>query len=258
MREDQRLWTRNELLLVINLYSKLTFGLLHQKNIDVIKLASRLGRTPGSVAYKLVNIASLDPKITSQGKKGASNSSKLDQLVWAEFSNNWDTLFAESESLLGNTIDFGDVAVKLETVTDDFVIPEGRTRMQTIAVRANQSLFRQLVMSAYENRCCITGISEKNLLIASHIKPWSMDDKNRLNPRNGLALNALHDKAFDCGLLSITPEYKIQISSRIFSGNSGWQSEYFERYHNQFIKLPNKFEPAEEFLSYHYQNIFMQ
>ena len=59
------------------------------------------------------------------------------------------------------------------------------------------------VMSAYNGRCCITGLSLSGLLVASHIIPWSHDRDNRVNPRNGLLLSALHDKAFDTGLITI-------------------------------------------------------
>jgi len=52
------------------------------------------------------------------------------------------------------------------------------------------------------------------LLIASHIIPWARDDKNRMNPANGLCLNALHDKAFDKGLITITPDFVVRISDR--------------------------------------------
>ncbi|SUA24417.1 Uncharacterised protein [Neisseria gonorrhoeae] len=52
-------------------------------------------------------------------------------------------------------------------------------------------------------------IKQPELLVASHIKPWREDKDNRLNPRNGLCLNALHDKAFDRGLLGIDENFKI-------------------------------------------------
>ena len=51
--------------------------------------------------------------------------------------------------------------------------------------------------------------------MASHIVPWATDSKNRLNPRNGLCLNAIHDRAFDRGILTITPDYKVILSSRL-------------------------------------------
>ncbi|MEC7264717.1 MAG: HNH endonuclease, partial [Bacteroidota bacterium] len=48
MKEGQRLWTRNELILAINLYCKLPFGRLHKTNPEVIHLANLINRTPSS------------------------------------------------------------------------------------------------------------------------------------------------------------------------------------------------------------------
>ena len=67
MKEGQKLWTRDELILAINLYCKLPFGRLHRLNPQVINLANLIDRTPGSVAYKLVNFASLDPALKARG-----------------------------------------------------------------------------------------------------------------------------------------------------------------------------------------------
>lgn len=90
------------------------------------------------------------------------------------------------------------------------------------------------------------------MLIAGHIKPWSIDEKNRLNPSNGIAINALHDKAFDAGLLTITPDYKIKISSNLLKdARKPNIEEYFLRYDQKDIILPSRFLPDPEFLEYH-------
>jgi putative restriction endonuclease len=85
MKEGQTLWSRDELILAINLYCKLPFGRLHRGNSGVIHLAKLIGRTSNSVAYKLVNFASLDPSLKARGIKGASNASNLDKEIWNEF-----------------------------------------------------------------------------------------------------------------------------------------------------------------------------
>src|SRR6476620_8264900 len=103
MKLGQRLWTKDELLLGINLYAKLPFGKMHSRNPQVIELATLIGRTPGSVAFKLVNFASLDPDLQKRGIKGAANSGNLDKEVWHQFYNNWDAAFEESEKLLAKT-----------------------------------------------------------------------------------------------------------------------------------------------------------
>lgn len=70
-------WTADELKLAFYLYCQLLFGRLHKGNPDIIDLATRLGRTPSSIAMKLVNFASLDPAITNTGRKGLSESHRV-------------------------------------------------------------------------------------------------------------------------------------------------------------------------------------
>lgn len=95
-------------------------------------------------------------------------------------------------------------------------------------------------------------MNQLSFLIAGHIKPWSLDEKNRLNPQNGIAINALHDKAFENGFLTITPDYKIKISSILLKQNKSQSLEdYFLKYHNQDIILPSRFLLDIEFLKYH-------
>ncbi len=255
MKEGQKLWTREELILAINLYCKLPFGKLYSRNPDVIELAKLIDRTPGSVAFKLVNFASLDPQLKARGIKGASNVSKLDKEIWNEFFNNWDNLFYESEELY---------AKKKKTSVDRLYdidltqLPKsGEEKARMVRVRTNQVVFRTLVMANYDFSCCITGINQPELLIASHIVPWSQDNKNRLNPKNGLALNALHDKAFDKGLITITEDYKIKVSPILLKKEETRSiRQNFVQINNKKIILPKKFMPDPEFLKYHNHECF--
>ncbi len=79
-------WKREELISTLMLYRRLTFGQLHSRNPEIIKLAGKLGRTPGSVAMKLCNFASLDPALQKRGIKGLRQASKRDGEIWSEFS----------------------------------------------------------------------------------------------------------------------------------------------------------------------------
>ena len=249
MKERQKLWTRDELILAVNLYCKLPFGRLHRLNQEVIHLANLIGRTPSSVAYKLVNFASLDPSLKARGIKGASNTSKLDIEIWNEFFDNWDILPFESEKLLAN---FEHTSVEQLNHIPEFELPkEGKTREQLVKVRVNQSFFRSSILASYNNTCCITGIQQPEFLIAGHIKPWSVDEKNRLNPQNGIAINALHDKAFECGYITITPDYRIKISSILMKQKSEINVSLFHQYNDKEIFLPSRFLPDSEFLEYH-------
>ena len=249
MKEGQKLWTRNELILAINLYCKLPFGKLHRSNPEVIELASLIGRTPSSVAFKLVNFASFDPVLKARGIKGAQNASKLDQQIWNEFYNDWDQLPFESEKLKAKYM--GKSVEDISEISLDDLPKEGKTRTQTVKVRVNQSFFRKMILASYNWKCCITGISNLELLVAGHIRPWGVDVKNRMNPQNGIALNALHDRAFESGLITILPNFKVKVSGILKKEKSIAARDYFLKYDGQAIELPSRFFPSKEFLEYH-------
>lgn len=255
MKEGQKLWTREELILAINLYCKLPFGRLHSRNPDVIHLSELLGRTPSSIAFKLVNFASLDPSLKSRGIKGVSNVSNLDKRIWNEFFNNWDILPYESEVLLAK---FENKPIELiNSISESDNFKEGETREQLVRIRVNQSFFRSTILASYNFSCCITGIQQPELLVAGHIKPWSLDEKNRLNPRNGILINALHDRAFENGLITIDTNYKIKISSILMKQKNLTSIEdYFIKYDGKEIGLPSRFLPDIEFLKYHNEERF--
>ena len=239
---ERKPWTRDELILAINLYCKTPFGRIHIRNPEIIELADKLERTPGSVSYKLANFASLDPTLT---QKGAANVSKLDKEVWGEFFENWEKLFSESEAKLS---ELKDISGKREKPSE-LIIKEGETRDSIVKTRVNQALFRKIILSSYDGKCCITGIENPELLIASHIIPWSRDTKNRLNPMNGLCLNALHDRAFDKGLVTINKDYRVMISKRV-------KHEFFLKYDNVALALPRRFLPDQNFLEFHRTEVF--
>ncbi len=256
MKEGQKLWTRDELILAVNLYCKLPFGKMHKGTPEVIHLASLLGRTPSSVALKLGNFASFDPVLQQRGIKGASNSSKLDKQIWDEFYNNWDAALLESEHKLalaqGTTIE------KINAIDIEHIPATGKEKERLVKVRVNQSIFRRLIMATYNFQCCITGITQPELLIASHILPWSKDERNRLNPMNGLAMNPLHDKAFEIGLMTIDADtYKIKISSALKAKNMPLSvKQNFLDYDGKEILLPKKFLPDTSFLKVHNDSRF--
>lgn len=245
-----RLWTRDELILAFNLYTKIEFGKMHSRNPEIIQLAKILNRTPGSIAFKLVNFASLDPGLKKRGIKGASHSSSLDKEVWNQFYENWDTTFEKSEELLAK--------VKHVSVADMYDIDltdiqqKGIDKKRLVNTRVNQYRFRRMVLANFQDTCCITGLQQTDLLIASHITLWSKYENNRLNPANGLCLNALHDKAFESGLITVSAEdYTIKISSLLKKRKETEVENYFLKYEGKKILLPHKFLPAKDFLFIH-------
>jgi predicted restriction endonuclease len=247
----RKTWSREETLLAVNLYCKTPFGRIHTGNPDIVELASMIGRTASAVSWKLANFAHLDPSLE---RKGASNVSRLDREIWADFFNNWNALSFESEGLLSR---FRRENLPPTQETEDVDFPDGQEREQTVRSRVNQKFFRQTVLAAYDSTCCITGISEARLLIASHIVPWSVDTDNRTNPRNGLCLNSLHDKAFDAGLLTIDGSGKLLLSSVLKVTSMAWTRDFFLRYEGAKLRLPKRFFPEEKFFTFHRNHIFV-
>ena len=247
---ERRNWTRDELLLAINLYCQIPFGRIHSRNPQVIELAKALNRTPGSISWKLVNFAHIDPSLDRQG---ASNVSKLDREVWAEFFGDWDSLAFESERLRTKSIKKSFMS-QMDNV---FQEKNGKDVERTVRVRVNQNFFRRMILASYDECCCLTGLSIPELLVASHIKPWASDSKNRINPQNGLCLNALHDRAFDLGLIALSNDYRVLVSGKIkHLSNNEPEKQLLLRYEGQKIALPKRFLPDIAFISFHRDNIY--
>ena len=123
--------------------------------------------------------------------------------------------------------------------------------------RVKQDFFRRAVLGSYRGRCCISGLSETQLRIASHIVPWSEDKANRLNPRNGLCLSALHDKAFDRGLITLSDDFAVIVSSVLMARNDAFSEQFFEPINGLIIELPERFLPDREFISRHRSSRFI-
>jgi putative restriction endonuclease len=251
-------WTRQQLLVAFNLYCQMPFGKMHSRNPEIIKYAELIGRTPSALAMKLTNIASLDPAITSTGRKGLEGASAADKAMWQEMQANWEQFAIEAQnaaSVLGATTEFG-ATVGDTSIPDEVVDYTGSNKIVQTTTRVGQDFFRRSVLSAYNYRCCITGLSVPKLLVASHIIPWRVDAANRLNPRNGLCLSILHDKSFDAGIIAIAEDMTVSVSRKHATTIDHFFKSALLAYDGKPILLPEKFSPLSEFLSYHRQHIF--
>jgi predicted restriction endonuclease len=251
------LWGRDETKLAFHLYCQLPFGRLNQGNREVIELASLIGRSPSAVAMKLVNQASLDPAITQSGRKGLSNASRLDQEIWAEFNSNWEGLAMECEALRSQRVSSSPSRATDAVIEGDPDHYVGETKQVLKEERLKQHFFRRAVLSSYRGRCCITRLAEPRLLLAGHIVPWHLDEANRLNPRNGICLSALHDKAFDRGLIALTDEFTLLISEDIKKSKDDVVRTTFLPLEGRAIEMPERFVPSQAFVSRHRREIFL-
>lgn len=254
MNTQGKKWNREELIVAFNLYCKTPFTKINSSNKAVKELAPIIGRSASAVALKLANFARLDPALQERNISGMSHGSKEEAAIWNEFNGNWEELAYQSEQILAQ---FRNETIEntADILKEDLPV-EGRERETLIRARVNQSFFRKTILASYDNHCCITGLAIPELLIASHIVPWSVDEKNRLNPCNGLCMNALHDKAFDSGLITIMPDYTIKLSEKLKRKHSVIDS-FFTYYENKTITLPQRFLPSAEFIRYHNERIFI-
>ena len=252
-------WTRAHTLAAFHLYTFLPFGKLNRGTPEIQQLAAWQGRTSSSVAMKLGNFASLDPQIIASGRVGLSGASHQDRVIWAELQQDWDKVAEEAATAYAmlalnhgvasdNTL--VEEAEKIAVLQPEF--DEGQTRSSWVQVRVNQARFRKLVLMSYNTTCCISGLQHESLVIASHIVPWSSDSKNRLNPQNGLCLSALHDKAYDQGLITVMPDFTVQVSPALKAvKQDSFISDALLRFHGKPIRLPERFGPDPEFLAFH-------
>lgn len=250
------IWNKEQLTVALNLYWKIPYNKISGTSNTLVKeIAPLIGRTPAALAYKLMNFTSLDPERQGKGNKGKSGAGEGDTIIWNEYFGKWEDLAFDSAFILSKTQN-----KPIETILgieDEIEFIEGKEKERLVKMRVNQCDFRLRILGSYNEKCCITGLQIPSLLVASHIVPWSKNKKERLNPRNGLCLNNIHDKAFDKGLITVTTDFKVKLSDAILQKkyDLGIQ-KFFLAYENQYITLPDRFLPSIEFLDHHNHNIF--
>jgi len=102
-------------------------------------------------------------------------------------------------------------SVKLPFEEPDAVTTDVETLVKQ---RRGQEKLREQLMEYWEGRCAVTEISTPELLVASHIKPWSMCDTaaEKLDLYNALLLNTALDRAFDQGFITFDSDGVLKIS----------------------------------------------
>lgn len=244
-------WTREQLIMALNVYCKIPFKDVKESHPIIQKYAPLIGRSAVALKMKVGNFGRFDPNLRSKGIVGLKHGSKDEELVWNEFWNEPEKLAFESERLFAER---SNMSVEEFVNIDNQSIPIGKNRYVFIRQRVNQSFFRKMILCAYLNRCCITGISNSFLLEACHILGWSDNEANRMNPSNGLCLNPLFHKAYDNYLLAITPDFRICISDKMLLGIKEENTiRFLNDLKGQQIIMPEKFYPNQDFLSIHYE-----
>ncbi len=115
--------------------------------------------------------------------------------------------------------------------------------------RLGQGAFRFLVTDVYERRCTITRERTLPVLQAAHIRPYSEGGEHRVD--NGLLLRSDLHTLFDQGYLTVTPEYRVEVSRRIREEFENGRDYY--ALHGKEMHLPRKStdRPSVQFLAWH-------
>ena len=130
-----------------------------------------------------------------QRHKGYSTDEEVGQVLWAEVQTRLG-----ARSLAIN-----------ETEADEEAIRYGKG--QTILPRLGQGAFRVIVTDVYKRQCALTNSHVLHVLDAAHIKPYSLGGSHR--PSNGLLLRQDVHTLFDRGYVTVTPDYRVQVSRRL-------------------------------------------
>jgi hypothetical protein len=244
-------WTEDQTKRALYLYFQLPFGQLHQKNPEIIELAAALGRTPSSIAMKLANFASLDPKIIESGRKGLDGASALDRKIWDEFHSDWTKLVTEVGTREGASPSSQN-KVREAPYEFKYEPPGGLTTARAeIERRVGQTFFRRAVLANFDDTCGVTGVAEPRLLVASHISSWSDDVSNRHNPRNGLCLSATFDRAFDQFLMTVMPDLTVRLSAQLLESGNPQTRAYFAPYEGVRLRQPSRLALDAQLLAAH-------
>ena len=272
-------WDSEEITLALGLYLITPYTRIDKKDPRAVMLGSLLGRTGGSVAMKLANLAALDPEVAKRGRKGFGNGSQVDRRVWDDFFDPATGLIAtarlrdqieEIAQARRLSLDFLDAEVGstsaagahqavaagtlLKTPPERVLMRiDGVDRLVTRKERVHQNFFRRAVLANCDMQCAVTHLSEPSLLEAAHILPWSEYPDTRLEVGNGLALNSLLHAAYDQNLLGITGDGVVEVTEELLDGAGDFRKFFSRISRHQIDTSKMKQPPRADFLDARYQ-----
>ncbi len=239
-------WSREDIVIAYALYCITPLKQINPKNKVIQQVAEIIPHSASSIVMRMLNFKHLDPR-TGQG---LGHVAKADKLIYEEFKHDWGALSVEAETLTG--LDLFDAspiqgAKPLSSLTNKSQVTRERV------------FFKKAVLSAYDGRCFLSGCSVPTMLIASHIKPFSKcrTSADRVDPSNGICLNNFYDKAFDSGLLTITPGLKVHISPILKTfAKDDFTRLWLLDLEGAVYSPPPRFSPRSDLLEYHNDVIF--
>ena len=248
-------WGREELIVAFNLYCRTAFGRINKSNRSIIQVARSIGRTPSALGMKMCNFARFDPRLKKRNIRGLEHGSKQDKEIWDEFHQDWEQLGFESQQAIEKLVGIkeDDIAGKVKAG-----LQKETEGTRSVRVRLVQRFFREAVLSSYNFSCAVCKIAVPQLLNASHIVPWSADKVRRADPSNGLSLCALHDRAFDRGLMTIDEDLRVIVAGEVKVADAPKLHKVgLLEIEGKRISRAERFGPDFKALAYHRENVFL-
>lgn len=255
-------WSEEETTLALYLYYLIEGKQIGNRSGAIKDLAAFLGRTPASVEMKIGNLQFFDDK----NSKGLKNGGKTDEIIFKRYLYNPDLLDITAKEIIDSNRPEAYLIPELvkanpyeEIIDTDLNVMMDYSGSESYRMRKErneQDSFRNRLFANYECRCCLSEVCTPQLLIASHIVPWSKDETKRVDPKNGILLNAYLDKAFDKGIITIeADDFTVCISDKLKDESA---LDYLNQYRGKQILLPRnkKVWPEKENLQYHNDVIF--
>ena len=240
-------YTWEEETLIIDLYTRTPTSDINDKNQGIISLCETLNHygygcvVPG-IRNKMENLKSVDSDYISNGRVGRTHIAK-------DFMNRW--IDYQKTGFIGLDKDVENAYGLVEKHNPSIPQPKRKGR-------DGQAVFRERVLAAFDNQCCISRMNTPQLIQACHIKPYSvciaekrLDQANDV--RNGLCMNILYHKAFDKGLFSIDEDKRIVLSPSLELKRD---DSFFLPYEGEKILETGRTIIGEQYLEYHRKNVF--
>ena len=144
----------------------------------------------------------------------------------------------------------GEEDIEKELLCNDYNASPGSTVKRMVNTRLGQNIFRRNLDMAFNGTCCLTGITERNLLRASHIIPWSESEEwQKTHPSNGLLLNTFHDSLFDRHLMTVYKDGHVDYADSLESTLGSVYDSMCEPYDE--IIWPDGYQPSDSSLRHH-------
>ena len=169
------------------------------------------------------------------------------QAILPSFISGWDP------NALKARVTFG--LSNQQTLVPPKNIEERRYTLRLVKQRLHQASFRQAVISAYSDRCALSGMPEPLLLDAAHIIRDEDECYGQPVVSNGLPLSKTHHAAFDKHLIGIDPDYRVHVSDQLLSKQDGPMLEVLKQLNGGAIHLPrrNKDKPDRDRLAMRFE-----